>query len=277
MGLDIRFCEHLSELVLICDSSGMIHFANPAAQHWSALPLSGKPFADFLSSEATTKSQLFLADAHVATLSAPTKSWELPLGNPENYIIASFRGYNDSDQIIIIGQVEAPEVLEMQRELLALTSELSEAQREQRRQNHQLQQALDEQRRLFDTISDMTAPAVPIWDRVLLLPIVGHIDSHRAEQITGQLLTRAAQDHATYVILDISGINIVDTAVAQQLIHTAYALQLLGIQPILVGINPEIAQTIVHLGIQLTGFVVHADLRSAMTYVLRRLGLLRRS
>jgi anti-anti-sigma regulatory factor len=276
MALDTRFCIGLSELVIMCDGSNTICFANPAAQRWSSSPLIGQPFVNLFSYAAATKSQHFLAAAHDATPAAPTDAWELPMGDVETYTVASFRGYRDSDETIIIGQVEPAQVAAMQRELLALNSELSEAQREQRRQNHKLQLALEEQRQLFETIIDLTVPAVPIWDRVLLLPLVGHIDSHRAEQITGQLLTSVTHVQALYVILDVSGISVVDTAVAQQLIQTAHALRLLGVQPILVGISPEIAQTIVNLGLQLTGFVVHADLSNAMAYVLRRLKVIAR-
>lgn len=272
MQLDTALCDHLTELVLVCDASGIIAYANRAAQSWSAAPLVGAAFAQLLSPESATKSHNFLAAVRGTGPDAPTASWELPLGDPASYTIARFRGYRDGEGLIILGEVEPAAVGEMQRELLALTSELGEAQREQRRQNRQLQQALDEQRHLMETISELTAPAVPIWDRVLLLPLVGHLDSRRAEQVTGQLLERVARDQALYAILDVSGISMVDTAVAQQLIQAAQALRLLGVQPILVGINPEIAQTVVNLGVQLSGFSVHGDLRSALRYVLRRLG-----
>ncbi len=239
-------------------------------------PLSGQPFAQLLSPTSATKSRHFLDAVRAATPAAPTEPWELSLGDASRYAMASFCGYSQADQLIVIGQVEPPQVSQMQREMLALTSELSEAQREQRRQNRQLQQALAEQRQLFEMINELTMPAIPIWDRVLLLPMVGRIDSQRAEQIASQLLERASRERAVYVILDISGISVVDTAVAQQLIQTAQALRLLGVLPILAGINPEIAQTIVNLGVQLDGFVVHADLRGAMSYALRRLGPARR-
>ncbi|NNJ11763.1 STAS domain-containing protein [Chloroflexales bacterium ZM16-3] len=276
MQLDTHIYAYLSDLVLICDRSGTIRLANPAAQRHVSFPLVGQPFAQLLSPDSAAKCQHFLEAVQAATPDAPTAIWELTMGNTDDYIIATFRGYSDGDETTIIGQVEPPHVSQMQRELLSLTSELTEAQREQRRQNRQLQHALEEQRRMFETINELTVPAVPIWSHVLLLPMVGHMDSHRAEQITSQLLERVSREHAAYVILDISGISVVDTAVAQQLIQTAQALRLLGVQPILVGINPEIAQTIVNLGLELTGFVVHADLRSAMGYLMRRLGLIAR-
>lgn len=272
MQTDTSFCAYLSDLVLICDHAGAIRYANPAAQRWSKLSPDGLRFPQILSPQAAAKSERFLEAARDAGPAAPTAPWELPLGDSDDYTIARFRGYVNSSDLVIIGEIEPASVTQMQREMLTLTSELSEAQREQRRQNRQLQQALAEQRRLFETISEMTAPALPIWDRVLLLPLVGHIDSQRAELITSQLLQRVAGEHAVYAILDVSGIGVVDTAVAQQLIHTAQALRLLGVEPILVGINPEIAQTIVNLGVHLSGFVVQADLHSAMRYVLRRLG-----
>jgi anti-anti-sigma regulatory factor len=277
MQLNPCLYDHLSELLLICDSSSTISYANRAAQRWSASPLAGAPFVRLLSPDAAAKGHNFLVAVHDTNPAAPTPPWELPLGDTVAYTIARFRGYRDGDELVILGEVEPAAVGEMQRELLALTSELSEAQREQRRQNRQLMQALDEQRDLVETIGELTAPAVPIWDRVLLLSLVGHLDSRRAEQITSQLLERVAREQALYAILDLSGISIVDTAVAQQLIQTARALRLLGVQPILVGINPEIAQTIVNLGVELSGFVVRADLRSALGDVLRRLGALHHS
>lgn len=270
MLLDSIFCDLLTELVIHCDWRNIICYANLAAQQCSPTALDGQPFLHLLTQDAQAKGERFLAAARAATPEAPTMPWELPMGDTASYKIATFRGYCAGDDLVILGQVEADEISAMHREMLALTSELSEAQREQRRQNRQLQQALDEQRRLIETIQDLTAPAVPVWNHVLLLPLVGQLDSHRANQITSQLLARVEAERATFVILDLSGIAIVDTAVAQQLIHTGQALRLLGVQPILVGINSEIAQTIVGLGIQLSGFNIQSNLQHAMAFVLAR-------
>lgn len=265
--------NHLSELILLCDQTGTIRYANRAARHRCCRSLEDHPFTSILSPESRHKGEHFLELAANASPEAPTEAWELPIGDAIDYKVVRFHGYRDGAQLVIIGEVEPDEVSEMQRELLALTSELSEAQREQRRQNRQLQQALAEQRNLLDTIQELAAPSVPIWDRVLLLPLVGHFDSQRADQVNRLLLERAAQTRAHFVILDLSGIALVDTAVAQQLIQTAQALRLLGVQPVLAGINPEIAQTVVNLGVDLPGFVIKSDLHGALTYVLKQMGV----
>jgi anti-anti-sigma regulatory factor len=193
------------------------------------------------------------------------------LGTSEHYTSAQFYGYHDTDHIVIVGHAEPAHVGRMQQELVDLTSELAETHRQIRRQNQALQKALDEQHQLLDTIQQLTMPAVPIWERVLLLPLVGYIDSQRAERITSQLLARVGTARAHYVILDVSAIADIDTAVARHLIGTAQALRLLGARPVLVGISPELAETVTTLGIGLHEFVVQSDLQHAVAYVLRRL------
>lgn len=272
MDINITLCNHLTELVVSCDHGGIIGYANPAAQRWSDMPLEGRPFAALLTPEAGHKGELFLEVARRSSSQEPTLPWELTLGTATRYTVANFHGYSDNGCIVVIGQVEPGETTEMQHELLQLTSELAESQREQRRQNRVLQQTLHEQQRLLKTIHDLTAPAVPLWEGVLLLPLVGQIDSHRANAIAGELLQRVSAGRARYVILDVSGIAMVDTAVARHLIDMAQMLRLLGAQPVLVGINPEIAQTLVHLGLNLFDFItVHSDVQHAVAYVLRKM------
>ncbi|RRR69486.1 MAG: STAS domain-containing protein [Candidatus Viridilinea halotolerans] len=270
---DTTLLNHLRELVLFCDMEGTIRYANAAAQGLAQGALEGVAFLDFLGSESRVKGEHFLQLVQTTGPDAPTEPWELPVGDAMKYVVVYFRGHREHDQLVIIGEQEPPAVNEMQHELLALTSELSQAQREQRRQNRQLAQALSEQRHLLDTIQSLSVPTVPIWDRVLLLPLVGHFDSRRADQVNTLLLNRAAQMRAKFAIIDLSGIALVDTSVAQQLIQSAQALRLLGVQPILVGINPEIAQTVVNLGVSLPGFVIKGDLRDALAFVLYRMGM----
>lgn len=272
---DDTLLNQLHELVLCCDPDGTIGYANMAALELAAAPLLGQNFTSLLSPASQQKGQLFLTMAAAASATTPTPPWELPIGNELVYTIVRFRGYADHERLVIIGEAESPEMGEMQRELLALTAELGEAQREERRQNRQLQQALAEQRNLLETIQQLSTPSLPVWDRVLLLPLIGHFDSVRANQVNSLLLERAAAVRALFVILDLSGIALVDTAVAQQLIQTAQALRLLGVQPVLVGVNPEIAQTVVNLGVELPGFIIRRDLHSALAYVLTRIGVIR--
>lgn len=272
MTLDTTLCQHLSELVLVCDLGGRVAYANPAAQRWCDDELAGQPFAHLLSEGSAAKSLRFLDAAKACSPASPSEPWELTLGGANGHRVGQFRGYRDGEELVVLGQVEAEEVGALQRELLALTSELTQAQREQRRQNRELQQSLASQRSLIDTINDLTAPAVPLWEGVLLLPIVGHLDSHRSQRIVDELLHKVQAGRVRYVILDVSGIAAIDTAIARQLIDAGQSLRLLGATPLIVGINPEIAQTIVHLGVELRGLLMRADLQSALSFVLGAAG-----
>lgn len=269
---DPHLLDQLTDLVVWCDDTGIILYINPAAQCWSNTPLIHHPFISLLMPDIATKGERFLDAARFASPDNPTVSWELALGSTERYTTAHFRGYHNGDHIVLVGQVESEKICQMQHELIDLTSELAEAQRELHRQNRALQKALQEQQNLLQTIQELTAPAVPIWENVLLLPLVGYIDSQRVGRITSQLLDSVAANHARYVILDVSGIADIDTTVARHLIDTARSLRLLGTQSVLVGITPTLAETMTHLGIELKDFRVQSDLQHAVAYVLRRLG-----
>lgn len=94
-------------------------------------------------------------------------------------------------------------------------------------------------------------PVLTIEDRVLLAPLVGHLDSRRTEALRGRLLEMVASRRAHTVIIDVTGISFIDTAVAKALIDTATAIRLLGARTIVSGIGPSVAQTLVHLNVGL--------------------------
>ncbi|HEU4324210.1 MAG TPA: STAS domain-containing protein [Roseiflexaceae bacterium] len=267
--LDRSFCDQLAELVLCCDARGLVAYANPAALRCGAPP-EGQPLLDLITAEAAPKAALFLEEAHRS--GAPGLVWELPLRHDHGQTVGRFRGYHREGFTVVLGEIDPPHLAALQRELLDLNSDLVESQRSQQRQNRALKQALDRQENLLHTIQELTAPAVPIWDGVLLLPVVGHLDSHRAHRITEQLLQRVSAGRVRFVILDVSGIAAIDTAVAHHLLAAARALVLLGAQPVLVGVSPEIAQTVVQLGLQMNGFVVQSDVQHAISHVLRQIG-----
>jgi rsbT co-antagonist protein RsbR len=129
------------------------------------------------------------------------------------------------------------------------------------------QQVIDIQQ---DTLRELSTPLIPISDKVVIMPLVGTIDTQRAQQIMETLLTGVAQQQATLAILDITGVAVVDTQVAQALIQAAQAVKLLGAQVMLTGIQPAIAQTLVHLGMDLQGIVTHGSLQSGITAALQR-------
>lgn len=107
------------------------------------------------------------------------------------------------------------------------------------------------QQRLLDLVAELETPAVQLADGILFVPIVGHLDSRRAQALTGRLLEDAHAQRARLVILDIAGVSVVDTAVAQALLQTTHALRLLGCIVFLSGIAADVATTMVRLGIGL--------------------------
>jgi rsbT co-antagonist protein RsbR len=122
-------------------------------------------------------------------------------------------------------------------------------------------------------LQELSAPIIPIYGGVLVLPLIGTIDTQRAAAIMETLLEGVAARNARVVLLDITGVPVVDTSVAHHLIQAARAVRLLGAEIVLVGIRPEIAQTIVQLGVDLSGIATMADLQGGVAYALERLDL----
>ncbi len=110
---------------------------------------------------------------------------------------------------------------------------------------------LEQQKELLDLVMTLETPVVPLADGVLLAPIVGHIDTRRAEALTKRMLQEASTQRARLVVLDIAGVSIVDTAVARALIHAVQALRLLGCDVALSGISATVAVSLIHLGVDL--------------------------
>jgi rsbT co-antagonist protein RsbR len=139
-----------------------------------------------------------------------------------------------------------------------------------REERNALQQLVEQQEQLIETIRALSAPLLPLDEGVLVLPLVGHIDARRSTQITEALLEGIHLHQADRVIIDVTGVPLIDTGVANHLLQTTRAAQLLGAECILVGIGAELAQTIVQLGVDLTRLVIRADLRSGVTYATKR-------
>ena len=120
---------------------------------------------------------------------------------------------------------------------------------------------------------ELSTPVVKLWDGVLALPMIGTLDSSRAQIVMESLLTRIVETGAPIAIIDITGVPTVDTLVAQHLLKTVTAIRLMGADCIISGIRPQIAQTIVHLGVDLQGVVTRATLADALALALKRSGL----
>jgi anti-anti-sigma factor len=133
-----------------------------------------------------------------------------------------------------------------------------------------LQGALDDVQRSAETIRQMSVSVLPIADGVLVLPLVGALDSQRAVLLTERLLDAIQRERAHMVLIDITGVPVVDTQVAGALIRASQAVQLLGAEPVLCGIRAEVAQTVVGLGLDLGQLTSQRDLRSGLAYALSR-------
>jgi rsbT co-antagonist protein RsbR len=120
---------------------------------------------------------------------------------------------------------------------------------------------------------ELSTPVVKLWDGVLALPMIGTLDSARTQIVMESLLQRIVETGAEVAIIDITGVPTVDTLVAQHLIKTVTAARLMGADCIISGIRPQIAQTIVHLGVDLGDVVTKATLADAFAVALQRRGL----
>ncbi len=119
---------------------------------------------------------------------------------------------------------------------------------------------------------ELSTPVVELWDGVLALPLIGTLDSARTQVVMENLLQKIVQTGAGIAIVDITGVPTVDTLVAQHLLKTVAAARLMGADCIISGIRPQIAQTIVHLGVDLGSVVTKASLADAFVVALQRTG-----
>ena len=124
-----------------------------------------------------------------------------------------------------------------------------------------------------EELLELSTPVVKLWDGVIALPMIGTLDSARTQVVMESLLQRIVETGAEVAIIDITGVPTVDTLVAQHLLKTVTAIRLMGADCIISGIRPQIAQTIVHLGIDLQGVTTKANLADALALALKRAGL----
>ncbi|HEU5100781.1 MAG TPA: substrate-binding domain-containing protein [Roseiflexaceae bacterium] len=150
----------------------------------------------------------------------------------------------------------------------ALVTSLTEQQAILHEQQETLRTAYERERALADTVRELGSPVIPLLPEVLLVPLIGAMSSERARQVIESVLDGVNRYRATTVLLDITGVPLVDTQVANSLIQTTQAAMLLGAQVILVGMRPEIAQSIIGLGIDLRHIATQPSLAAAVEQLL---------
>ncbi len=155
------------------------------------------------------------------------------------------------------------------KELRAAKGALTEALIKHETANRELEAKLETIERQQAAIRELSTPIIEVWAGVLCLPVVGIVDSQRSAEMTETLLEMIVAKQARTAIVDITGIDVMDTKTADHFIKMAKAVRLLGADCILSGINPGIAQTLTHIGVDLTGVRTMRNLRDALQFHLR--------
>jgi rsbT co-antagonist protein RsbR len=133
------------------------------------------------------------------------------------------------------------------------------------------QAATIEEQRL--TIAELQTPVLQVWEKVLALPIVGSLDTARTQEMNEALLQRIVDTGSEIVVVDITAVPVVDTAVAKHLLETVAAARLLGAEVLIVGLSTHTALTLVHLGIDLSGVTTRTTMAKGLQWAFARLGL----
>jgi rsbT co-antagonist protein RsbR len=123
-------------------------------------------------------------------------------------------------------------------------------------------------RQALEILEMATVPVVQVWEGIVLVPIIGTLNSERTQQLMERLLNRVTETNSPIALLDITGVPAIDTQTAQHLIETISAVRLLGAEVILTGVRPVIAQTLVHLGINLSNVITRSSLSAGLRMAL---------
>jgi rsbT co-antagonist protein RsbR len=258
----------------------------PLLSDWlSALKKAG---ADARISEAELNSQtsklLHLLIAAVSTgLNIDTPGWEEVRGFLEDVSNSrALQGFSSSETALFVFSLRQPLVERLRAKfgsnaagLLAMTSEAGEIIDGLGLHTVKAFQKSREAviNRQQEELLELSTPVVKLWDGILALPMIGTLDSARTQVVMESLLQRIVETGSEVAIIDITGVPTVDTLVAQHLLKTVTAIRLMGADCIISGISPQIAQTIVHLGIELRGVTTKASLADALAVALDRSGL----
>jgi rsbT co-antagonist protein RsbR len=241
----------MNDIVLIIDADGVyrdVAPTQPEMRHNHSAALLGRNIADLIGAEAAAAYFTIIRDV-LATGEPRQHLYSFPgPGNIEQHFNATVSKISD-DRVLWVAR-DISEQRQAAVELAALQEQVIEAQ----------QAALRE----------LSTPIIPISAGIIAMPLIGSIDTQRAQLVIDTLLQGVAEQRASAAILDITGVQVVDTQVANALLRAAQAVRLLGAQVIITGIRPEVAQTLVGLGLDLTGIITVANLQGGIQYALSR-------
>ena len=151
----------------------------------------------------------------------------------------------------------------------SMTHALGEAQEMASSYLQELSTQIDTIEKQREAIRNLSIPIIEVWEGVLCVPMVGVLDSMRAADVTTSLLAAVVQKKASFAIIDVTGIEVMDTQSADHFLRMARAVALLGAQCALSGVHPNIARTIVHMGVELQGLKCYRTMREALRYCVR--------
>jgi PAS domain S-box-containing protein len=239
--------------IIMLDTHGHILSWNPAAERlkgWKPDEIIGQHFSRFYSKEDIEKGKTEM-ELKVAEREGrfEDEGWRVRKDGSRfwaNVIITALRDKNGT--LLGFGKV---------------TRDLTEKRQTEERLKKQTQEILEM----------ATVPVVPVWEGILLVPLIGTLDSQRTQHLMERLLQRITETNSPVAVLDITGVPTVDTQTAQHIIETISSVRLLGAEVIMTGVRPTIAQTLVHLGIDLSNVITRSSLAAGLRMALSILEL----
>jgi PAS domain S-box-containing protein len=246
--------EHVPSGICITNEQGIFEYVNPAYTRvygYSQEELIGQPFTLVVPPEQHQQAQE-MHDTFLAQRKEIPADWTVVNKAGEQLHILASAAYLEDDN----GQARK----------ITFVLDITERKQQDAEHAELQQQVIDAQRY---TLRELSTPLIPISDRVVIMPLIGTIDSLRAQMIMEALLEGVARHQASLAILDITGVAVVDTQVAQTFILAAQAVRLLGAQVMLTGIQPQIAQTLVQLGVDLSGIQTQSSLQAGIAAALQ--------
>ena len=185
----------------------------------------------------------------------------------------SFASVDEFEQcLVLLQESEAQdEFRELETAFTIFVQELAEAKRQRERAlaraeaaNRELEAKLETIEMQQAAIRELSTPIIEVWTGVLCVPVVGVLDSQRAAELTNTLLLSVVEKRSKHVIVDVTGIEAMDTSSADHFLRIARSVTLLGAQCLLSGMHPNVARTIVHMGVELHGLQSHRTMRDAL-------------
>lgn len=185
-------------------------------------------------------------------------------------LVLSNVGFGDYTTRLAIDSADSSPLSSLFSGINEMISALSAEEEKNRSYQRELEEKLATIEQQKVAIQELSTPIMEVWEGVLCVPVVGLMDTARSSEMTGALLQAVVENSARCAIIDITGIDVMDTRTVDHFIRMAKAIRLLGAECVLTGISPHIAQTVVHMGLDLTNVITHRSLRDALQQYVNR-------